>query len=524
MSASNKKANKAASPEEAMKQQRTQRLEEEEKKKQTLYTSICAVVAVVVLALVIWNQGFFDNTNAFSIDGTSYTTAQVQLYYTNTVYGALMGSYTPEAGGDSFDFTTPATEQQYSSNQTWHEFFSEESCRSLAQLQVTVAEGQAANFQMPQEGLEELEQIKSTLDTAWIGRTQNKESYLRLQYGMTENEFLAMSELEIYATYYQNYVYESFDYDQEDYEAFYQENQDSMDVITFSQVQYFATNGIVTDTEGNEIPLTEEEEATYTGYRTLVDLESTDVYDALEAGGELDEVLETIATNAQLSLISNTRHSSVFSGTDEASAWLLDSAREVGDITRTEDVMSNGTYFSVLVFEGRERASAPVTSIRHILIPANEEDMSADPTEEEWDASRQVAEELLATWEAEGSDPEAFSALAMEHSADSSSASSGGIMAGITPYDNYVEEFTAWFSDDSRQEGDTGIVQNTGSATQGWHIMYFDSFGLPLWENDSDINLKNQAIEVWNEDIADYVADNIKYDAGLKNITASSLF
>ena len=52
-----------------------------------------------------------------------------------------------------------------------------------------------------------------------------------------------------------------------------------------------------------------------------------------------------------------------------------------------------------------------------------------------------------------------------------------------------------WVLDPSRQSGDTGIVQNTGSSTKGWHIMYYVSSGDPVWKQTAASALMNQDYE-----------------------------
>ena len=104
------------------------------------------------------------------------------------------------------------------------------------------------------------------------------------------------------------------------------------------------------------------------------------------------------------------------------------------------------------------------------------------PTQAQMDAAREEAEELLATWQSGEATEDSFAALAQEHSADTGSAANGGLITGISASSGYVETFADWALDPSRQPGDTGIVQNTGSSTKGWHIMYYVSAGDPIWK------------------------------------------
>ncbi|MEM5781573.1 MAG: hypothetical protein AAGU02_10520, partial [Lawsonibacter sp.] len=62
----------------------------------------------------------------------------------------------------------------------------------------------------------------------------------------------------------------------------------------------------------------------------------------------------------------------------------------------------------------------------------------------------------------------------------------------------YVATFTDWATDAARKPGDTGIVQNTGSTTKGWHIMYYvGATGDPVWQMTADSTLRSQAYSGW---------------------------
>lgn len=525
MSGSNKKKDKASSPEEAMKKQRSQRRETEEKKKQTMYTVIGSVVAILVIGLVIWNQGFFQRSAAaFTIDGTKYTAAQVQLYYTDALYGALMGNYTQEEGGVAYDMSTPNDEQAYSATMTWHDFFAKEATLSLAELHLLGQAAKDAGFTLPAEAQADLEAVKSSLETAWVGRTTSKSSYLRLQYNMTEAEYLAMTELELLANYYQDYVYDSFEFTDGEYETYYEENQDSLDVITFSQFVFSAVPEISYDEEGNALEMTEEETAIFEGAKTMASYYGDMVLAALNEGATVEEIMEEYGEFATTYQEHVTKPTASIVASDSANTWLLSQEREEGEVELSVDSVSDTVYFTVNVYEGRDRASDKVANIRHVLIPANSEENTSEATEEQWAAAETQAQELLDLWVSEGADPTAFSALATEYSADSSSASVGGVMENVTIYDGLATEFQDWTFDSSRSTGDYGIVKNTQSATQGWHLMYFDDWGLPLWEHNAKINLSNDSLTQWAEALLDGVENRVVYGPAMEYVEVRSLF
>lgn len=110
-----------------------------------------------------------------------------------------------------------------------------------------------------------------------------------------------------------------------------------------------------------------------------------------------------------------------------------------------------------------------VYNIRHILIPAEAADKDSTPTDADWNASHQKAQDLLDQWLAGDQTEEAFGKLAMTHSADPGSALNGGLYSGAVENSTFAQEFKDWYLADGRQPGDYGLVK----TEFGWHIMYF---------------------------------------------------
>lgn len=126
---------------------------------------------------------------------------------------------------------------------------------------------------------------------------------------------------------------------------------------------------------------------------------------------------------------------------------------------------------------GEEVDDSATRDVRHILLMPD--------TYGSDDAAKAKAEEVLALY-LEGEKTEAsFEALGEEYNED-----------GNNLYENVtkgqmVTEFEEWLFDESRNEGDTGIVK----TDYGYHIMYYVGEGLPKWRSeaiDSIVDTKNQ--------------------------------
>lgn len=123
--------------------------------------------------------------------------------------------------------------------------------------------------------------------------------------------------------------------------------------------------------------------------------------------------------------------------------------------------------------------------VRHILVAIEgEQDEEGNYSDADWEACRVKAQQMLDDFLAGEATEEAFAALATANSADPGSASNGGLYRDLTKDYGFIEGFENWYVDESRQVGDTGLVKNTESTTQGYHIMYF-SGSKPIWEYEA---------------------------------------
>ncbi len=153
----------------------------------------------------------------------------------------------------------------------------------------------------------------------------------------------------------------------------------------------------------------------------------------------------------------------------------------------------NLAYFNEL---GVYNEPTPTMSVRHILLePENgvtdETGYYMTYSDEDWAACEQKAQALLDQWLAEDGTEAGFAALAQEHSIDGGSSSNGGLYEGLTAETNFVEEFKAWYMDESRQPGDTGLVK----SVYGYHIMYFSgSEAVESWRDTVREELINEQI------------------------------
>ena len=117
-----------------------------------------------------------------------------------------------------------------------------------------------------------------------------------------------------------------------------------------------------------------------------------------------------------------------------------------------------------------EKSDVNMVNVRHILIVPEEKNDDGTYTDAAWTAAEQKAQALLDEWKAGEHTEDSFAFLAAENSADTGSASNGGLYEEVYP-GQMVDAFDAWCFDAARQPGDTGIVK----TEYGYHVMYFSS-------------------------------------------------
>lgn len=486
-----------------MKQKRE---EDTAKHSRILYTVLGVIFAVAAAALLVYNSGIVQShSTAVTINGQKFTPADLEFHYqmvynrtyTTSLYAAMGAAYP-----NGFDYTQSPKDQIYEelNMTTWHDHFVDEAADSLSQHIALETAAKAEGFEMPEEGRQAVADALESLEEQWRSSLNytSRAGYLKAVYGpyMTYDVYKTNLERSVYVEYYTNSYIDSLEFSQEEQEAYYQEHADELDTFTLTQFVFRASvPAAETDAEGNTVERTEEEEAQLLeqSKQEMKDVADA-VYAALQAGEDPQAVADRYENETYTFAQDDVR---LGSGVNDAyQEWAYDSARKSGDLHQTEYEGSGSSYFYCVVrFEDRQRDETPSADVRHILVAAAES--GETPTQEQFDEAKAKAEELLAQWKAGEATEDSFAALAQENSADTGSASNGGLISAITPYSSYVDTFTDWALDPARKVGDTGVVQNTGSSVQGWHIMYLSALEDPYWALQAQDYLTDEAEKNW---------------------------
>lgn len=487
------------------------------RRKTIQYTIIGAVIAVLVIALLVWNSGFFQQRMpAVTVKGTSYSAAEVSYSYYNS-YSYRYITQGPLAQYGLYNTSRSPKDQTYSTNSetgeviTYHDYFLQAAKDELvlvtALYDAAVRDGhtEAEVKDAVQADIQDFKDAASAYGYSY-------KQFLQLNYGnlMTPSAYEKMVARYALAGKYQSDYQDSLTYGESDYQAYYNEHKDNMDTFEYSYL-YFPVAAVPTkDADGNDITMTEDEktaaqEANKAEAREKAEAAEKALKDGSKTAAALIEEYELTSSSAEASTVGSSV-SSIYS------EWLKDAARKAGDVTLVE----NGTSgFYVVVFHGRELDDAVASNVRHILVKAEISDGATAPTDEQRSAAHAKAEEILNQWKSGAATSESFAALAEEKSddgrnEDGSLRTAGGLYEEILPSSNYVTPFKDWiFSEGDRKSGDTGLVDINGSADgagyYGTHIMYFVGGieGDYEWQRNVRSTLISEATQTWQEGLTE---------------------
>lgn len=538
MSASREKQNRqAAGGRTDPKTAREAQQRKEEKRSNLLYGVIAAVVLIGVIASFIWRSDLIPKmTTAATIDGETYTAAEVGYYYQSAYRNfvnqnsylisylgldtsaslksqeisadaaSILGIEVPETAAEPAEGEGAGSGEAVSTGMTWHDYFLDQALDNMTVIQAALKAADAEGFQAP-AGVQaqyddNMDSLKSTAAASGLSVGQ----YLKGNFGagVTEKvygeQLMRVLRYSAYVDAYQN----SLTYSDGELEEVYNADRNSYDHVSYESVSISGAAESTTDADGNTVEPTEEESAA--ALAAAQDAAKA-VLDGVQAGGNLEDLAEendgTYNSNEQGS----------YNAGSVMSEWLYDSARKAGDSAVLED----GTVQYVVVFHDRFRDETPTIDIRHILVPLGtatltQEDEGYDDEQAQLKADAHAkAEELLAQWQSGEATEDSFAALAMAESVDGSKYD-GGLYTEVYQ-GQMVTEFNDWCFEASRQPGDTGVVD----TQYGAHVMYFSGVNMNRWQSQAASVLRNEAYAAWEEGLTEGVTAQ-RNESGLKLI------
>lgn len=464
----------------------------EEKRTNILYATIGVVFLIVAIMAVVWKSNIIPKmATAATINGEKYSAAEVNYYFQN-YYSNWVNQNYYYLSYIGLDTNADLRDQIYSEDQSWFDFFMEQTLDYMASVQAFNDAAAEEGFAWTDEMQADYDSSIEALETTASSYGYTEKQYLGMIYGSTMTEKIYQEQLQrsLLAQYYSQAHQDSLTYTEDELTAAYNEDPNAYDQVSYEYVRISGA-AATTDEEGNEIEVTDEMAA-----QAMADAKATAdaLYADWQAGGDLDQLAEDAGLTVSASETGSYSDSVVMN-------WLFDEDRQAGDTAVLED--TDGSAYYVVGFNERLHDYHPI-DVRHILIQPEASELSSDDEGYEADVeakdaeAKQKAEDLLAQWQSGEATEESFAELAKENTADSNAAQ-GGLYEDVTR-GTMVEEFNDWCFDPARQAGDTGIVE----TTYGYHVMYFvGTAPETFWELQVTNALKSNDMTAWSEEMVE---------------------
>ena len=504
MSASTKK--KLRNAQETAKMTERQLAEQKEAKKLKIYTAafVFILAALLVTAVVIGATQYIttsgvreDKTVAMTVGDYKISNTEMNYFFIDSVnqFYSQNGSYLYLLG---LDVTRPLDSQVYNTEtgETWADYLLSGAQDTAHTIYAMVAAANEAGHTMTDEEKAAADNaISSIAMYAILYGYADTDSYLKAMYGngADEESYRVYVENSMLADSYYNAYKDTLVYTDADLRAAEAEGFHNYSSFTYNQY-YLAANrfleGGTADENGTMVYTDEETAASVEAARAAAESLTVDEITTVE---ELDAAIGNLSINANTTAVSTYYEDYAYAYiSTNISDWLIEEGRTSGDKTVVESFyystdeagnevkIVNGYY--VIFFHSVNDNAFPLKNVRHILVSFEGGSVDASGyttySDEEKLAAENGANEILREWEAGEATEESFATLATLKSDDTGSTSTGGLYEDIYP-GQMVTPFESWCFDESRQPGDTGIVE----TDYGFHVMYF--------VGDSDVTFRD---------------------------------
>ncbi len=471
------------------------------------YWAIGIVCAILVAALLIWNSGILSGNNvdknatAATVGEQEYSVAEVSYYYQAVANNFINQAEQYKMYGMDMGYDTELSpsEQMFDEENgvTYADYFMDSALQELQRVSLLCAEAEAAGFTLSEDGQAAIDQNMNVLTMYSVQNNYSEEAYLKLLYGemMTVELFQQVLSEGILADEYAQKVAYDFTYGEDELEAYYAENADELDSYEYRYCTITADVPQETDEEGNPVEATEEETA---AAMEAASQEADAMIAEVIAGASFNEAAAAHldADTAKLFEDEEYNHMTQMAGSSialagDATAWVKDASRSVGDITAIE---VEGTGYTVVQFLGRSKGEDVYQTMSYqvMQIPAEvveAEDGTSAPTEDTLAAAEEQANALLADWESgEVTD---FGALSTE--------SISPELVENADRSTMEADLQAWLFDTDRQVGDVTVLPylDATGAVAGYQLVLVEAFGDIRWEYTAANALRSEDYSAW---------------------------
>lgn len=475
-------------------------------------------------ALAMNGLGLYDNI--LHANGSSFSLAEYHYYYESFYMSYAQQSYYYDQYYGSgygamltgFDYTKPLSGQNMTTEDgsviPYSQYFHDMTISAMEQYSYYVARARELELTLTDEEKEYIANAIEQIQTNAQSYGMTADDFLQEQYGEGVNLYIfeKVANEQVLAQKYQDYITDDFKakVTEDEIEKIYNENPNDYDTAT---ARVFRLT-ITTDDEAHTTNAQAQQVAASEFVKKVKDEASF-----VAAAAEADPVNFSKDENSLLTDIDFATMKRYVG--EDAAAWLFSKERKPNDI----QIFSTTQYvYVVFVVEKAARNDELLPSARHILISfADEEEMTGDEkgltnangekllSKEE---AYQKAEKILAEFRKTDKSDASFASLAEKYSEDTASlstaenGSSGGLYEDI-PRGAFVKPFEDWVYDESRKEGDTGIVE----SEYGYHIMYFQGRSEePAWKENIRTKIATERTEDFMNDLSEKYVSSAVFD------------
>lgn len=493
--------------------------------------SLSVIAVIIIAAITVFAVRWFTVPNgkegklmnpasvAATVDGEKVSIGMYNLYFSSVVNQyeqyANYGYYNLDT---SADYATQYTTDEDGNEISWLDFFEQE---TIKQIKMYSAYYNAAK----KEGITLTSKQQETIDTQLESMKESAseegkalEDYIADvfgQYCTSETVKLYMEQFYMSVNYRGKYAVDNMPADEEISKHF-EENKSKYYQINMS---YLACEY---DSSSEETKAASEKKinelmSQITDRQSILDLVPTAYADYIaqdtQTAMQYDETLSEEDAREQAIESYEQNVDGVIYGSDspfsdEINNWLFDENQPTGTIKYYINEETGYAYI-ILKTEQATCVEDETYTVRHILIMPETDRLDAEQdengntifNEEEWAAAKAKTDEIYKQFTDGDKSEYSFALLAEEHSVDTASTSAGsgtsfgGLYEGV-PLGQMVPSFEGWATDQSRQYGDTEIVE----SDYGYHIMFFIA-DRPSYQSQIVTDIRNEKLDEMTENV-----------------------
>lgn len=405
---------------------------------------LCAVLAAVILVIVLLccRGDALHRKVIVETDHYEVTAAMFACYFRQNADSYLAAA---ESNGDLsvYDTARPLSEQEYSSDQTWYDFFMDMTLENVSnQLQLCEA-ARTAGYSLDAQQAERCKAAAAQEDLS------------RYQKGVRRKDLEEAVRLTVLAQEYQNTVRAQITVTNEEVSTYYEANK--TDYLTASVLSYVFTwnagEALAGDTaERNAVSGAAENLAACTTQQDFTE----SVYRYLTESGKMSrEEAEEAAANLRVTKF-------VRDFPQKVQQWLRGGAKR-GDTLSVpkEDQGTEAVYF---LQSEPDPDNSKAVDFRMIYLTAAD----FDGVDNALIFAEELREEITAAEDAAA----AFSDCAFEYSEDAATYANGGLISGYSSMRTaYGDEAAAWLFDRERQQGDLTVLVHNNAVL----LLFFEN-------------------------------------------------